>query len=425
MRQLTLKVSQGKGKEVLQIAQQYEGENLIHIPLEGSDLVMVYLPNKTLDDFMRDIQEITEAEINFIPRGVITLSPPASEAPDQVRDVSIKSPIEIFLSGIQSVGSIKGLIGYAISAGVVVWIGLYAQTMYLLTASMLIAPFAGPAMNSAIATSSGEGSMLGKSIKRYFLALAITISTAALLSLAIQQEYATAMMVSVSQISEIAVMLPLIAGFAGALNLVQSERDSLVSGAAVGVLVAASLAPPAGVLGMSIAMANWQLAQSGLFLLLLQLVGINLSASLVFRLYGNVHVKGVRFQKGSKTVFWSSMSLSAVLLAALLFWQFNEPPVLQKTSIDTRVEKIIKNVLEEVEEVEVVEATARFTRGNAQGVEPIFCELNLIRKERGGSGLADEELKDRIANEISRRLKAENYNIQPVYDITLLRKGPK
>lgn len=386
---------------------------------------MVYLPNKTLDDFMRDIQEITEAEINFIPRGVITLSPPASEAPDQVRDVSIKSPIEIFLSGIQSVGSIKGLIGYAISAGVVVWIGLYAQTMYLLTASMLIAPFAGPAMNSAIATSSGEGSMLGKSIKRYFLALAITISTAALLSLAIQQEYATAMMVSVSQISEIAVMLPLIAGFAGALNLVQSERDSLVSGAAVGVLVAASLAPPAGVLGMSIAMANWQLAQSGLFLLLLQLVGINLSASLVFRLYGNVHVKGVRFQKGSKTVFWSSMSLSAVLLAALLFWQFNEPPVLQKTSIDTRVEKIIKNVLEEVEEVEVVEATARFTRGNAQGVEPIFCELNLIRKERGGSGLADEELKDRIANEISRRLKAENYNIQPVYDITLLRKGPK
>jgi uncharacterized hydrophobic protein (TIGR00271 family) len=386
---------------------------------------MVYLPNKTLDDFMRDIQEITEAEINFIPRGVITLSPPASEAPDQVRDVSIKSPIEIFLSGIQSVGSIKGFIGYAISAGVVVWIGLYAQTMYLLTASMLIAPFAGPAMNSAIATSSGEGSLLGKSIKRYFLALAITISTAALLSLAIQQEYATAMMVSVSQISEIAVLLPLIAGFAGALNLVQSERDSLVSGAAVGVLVAASLAPPAGVLGMSIAMANWQLAQSGLFLLLLQLVGINLSASLVFRLYGNVHVKGVRFQKGSKTVFWSSMSLSAVLLAALLFWQFNEPPVLQKTSIDTRVEKIIKNVLEEVEEVEVVEATARFTRGNAQGVEPIFCELNLIRKERGGSGLADEELKDRIAKEISRRLKAENYNIQPVYDITLLRKGPK
>ncbi len=75
-------------------------------------------------------------------------------------------------------------------------------------------------MNSAIATSSGEGSLLGKSIKRYFLALAITISTAALLSLVRQKEYATSMMVSLSQIWEIAVMLPLIAGFAGALNLV-------------------------------------------------------------------------------------------------------------------------------------------------------------------------------------------------------------
>jgi hypothetical protein len=119
------------------------------------------------------------------------------------------------------------------------------------------------------------------------------------------------------------------------------------------------------------------------------------------------------------------MSLSAVLLAALLFWQFNEPPVLQKTSIDTKVEKIIKNVLEELEEVEVVEATARFTRGNAQGVEPVFCELKLIREERGSSGLGDEELKERIAKEITRRLKAEDYNIQPVYDITFLRAGPK
>lgn len=51
-----------------------------------------------------------------------------------------------------------------------------------------------------------------------------------------------------SQISIAAVLLPLAAGAAGALNLFQSERSSLVSGAATGMLVAASLAPPAGII---------------------------------------------------------------------------------------------------------------------------------------------------------------------------------
>jgi hypothetical protein len=48
----------------------------------------------------------------------------------------------------------------------------------------------------------------------------------------------TSSMSSTSNVSAVAVLLPLIAGAAGPLNLVQSERSSLVSGAAVGMLVA-------------------------------------------------------------------------------------------------------------------------------------------------------------------------------------------
>lgn len=423
MRQLTLKIPEGKGKEVIRIAETYQGKNLIQIPIENADLVVVHLQNKVVDDFLKDIDSIAEAEITFIPRGIITLTPPASEAPQQVRDVDIKSPIEIFLSGIQSVGSMKGFIGYAFAAGVVVWIGLFTQTMYLLTASMLIAPFAGPAMNAAIATSAGERSLLVKSIKRYFIALMITVATCAGLSVVMGQEYATEMMISVSQISEVAVLLPLIAGFAGALNLVQSERDSLVSGAAVGVLVAASLAPPAGVLGMAMSMGNWQLAQSGLFLLLLQLVGINLAASLVFRFYGQVKVEGARFQHGKKKVLWFSLSLSGMLLAGLLFWQFYAPPQLQKSSIDAEVERIVKDELNAMEEVEVVEATARFTRGNTEGLEPILVSLNLTRTQ-AGRDVSEEELKEDIASRIGQKIKEQEFNVEPVFSITVLLQAP-
>lgn len=147
---------------------------------------------------------------------------------------------------------------------------------------MLIAPFAGPAMNVAIATSRGDAKLLKRTLLRYFVALAVTIVVAGVLII-LRQEVVTSTMSDTSKISAVAVLLPLVAGAAGAVNLVQSKRSSLVSGAAVGMLVAASLSPPAGLIGMASAMGRWDLAINGVFVLLLQLVGINLSASLVFR----------------------------------------------------------------------------------------------------------------------------------------------
>jgi len=181
----------------------------------------------------------------------IALRPPASEAPQQVKNVTSRSPIEIFLSGLQSVGSWRSFLAYAAVAGVIVWIGLYTNTSYLLVAAMLIAPFAGPAMNTAIATARGDLQLLGRSVPRYFSALLVTIAITFLLSLLLQQQSATSLMLDSSQVSAVAVLLPLAAGAAGALNLVQSERSSLVSGAAAAMLVAASLAPPAGIIGMA------------------------------------------------------------------------------------------------------------------------------------------------------------------------------
>ncbi len=56
-------------------------------------------------------------------------------------------------------------------------------------------------------------------------------------------------MIEVSHLSNVAILLPLISGFAEAVSICQSECDSLVSGAAVSVVVAASLAPPLGLKG--------------------------------------------------------------------------------------------------------------------------------------------------------------------------------
>jgi hypothetical protein len=154
-----------------------------------------------------------------------------------------------------------------------VWVGLLTDTVFLLVAAMLIAPFAGPAVNAAIATARGDAGLLGRALARYLAAVAT------------------------ATVSGVAVLLPLAAGAAGALQLVQSERSSLVSGAAVGLLVAAALAPPAGVVGMAATLGAWEMVGNAAFLLALQLAGINLAGALVFRLSG-VTSRGSRYPRG-------------------------------------------------------------------------------------------------------------------------------
>lgn len=328
MRQLLIQVPRGHGKDVLDIAKSHDGSNLAQFEATGSDgpidVAIIHVSNRKVEELLGDLQSLPKLHITLIPRGVMALQPPPDQAAQQVKNVDERSPIEVFLGGLQSVGSWKGFLGYAAAAGVVVWIGLFTSTSYLLVAAMLIAPFAGPAMNVAIATARGDGQLLGRSLWRYFAGLAVTIVVAGALSLILRQEVATNLMVETSQVSTVAVLLPLAAGAAGALNLMQSERSSLVSAAGVGMLVAASLAPPAGVVGMASALGRWEMVIGSLFLLLLQLVGINLSASIVFRAYG-LSTQGARYNRGKRWVFPAALAVTVMALLGLLTWQFWNP----------------------------------------------------------------------------------------------------
>ncbi|WP_162053521.1 DUF389 domain-containing protein [Pontibacter pamirensis] len=418
MRRLTIKVKEGEGEEIKRIAKEKNGKNLMIQSLEdGGELVTVNLNNKMVSSFIEAMSKYEEAEINLIPRGIIALYPPQGQAPDQVADVSFRSPIEIFLGGVQSVGSKKGLIIYSLAGSVLVWIGLYTGTSYLLVAAMLVSPFAGPAMNAALGAASGKMGLLKQSLLRYFMAIGTAVIVTFLLSFFVDQQHATPMMVSVSQVSRLSILLPIVAGIAGGLNIISSERDSLVSGAAVGMLVAASLAPPTGLIGMALNFGNWQLIRSGIFLLIIQLAGIQLSAALVFRFMGNVSIKGVRFASGKAYVFYLSMAVSVLVIGGLLYWQFSSPPGLQKASLNTLITEVMHTTLEEMEDVETIEISARFTRGTLPDLNPVICELYLYNRS---NTLSDEEVKQQVSALLYKRIKEQNWNADPMFNITVL-----
>ncbi|MFD3002492.1 DUF389 domain-containing protein [Pontibacter toksunensis] len=418
MRRLTVKVKEGEGEEIKRIAKENNGKNLmVQSLVGGGELVTIHLNNQKVSSFIENISEYEHAEISLIPRGIITLYPPQGEAPDQVADVSLRSPIEIFLGGIQSVGSKKGMLIYSVAGAILVWIGLYTGTSFLLVAAMLVSPFAGPAMNAALAAAAGKMGLLRQSLMRYFMAIGTAVFVTFLLSFFVNQQHATPLMVSVSQISQVSVLLPIVAGIAGGVNIISSERDSLVPGAAVGILVAASLAPPTGLIGMALNFGNWQLIRSGIFLLIIQLAGIQLSAALIFRFMGKVTVHGVRFASGKGYVFNLSIALSTLIVAGLLYWQFSSQPGLQKSSLNTQITEVMHTALEELDEVETIEINARFTRGTLPNLNPVICELYLYNRSEI---LTDEEVKKLVSNLLYKRIKAQNWDADPMFNITML-----
>ncbi|MGB5961162.1 MAG: DUF389 domain-containing protein [Coleofasciculaceae cyanobacterium] len=425
MRQLIVQVPRGCGKEVLDIAKACDGENLAQLEATGTekplDVVIVHIPNQKVEEFLDKLEALPDLHITLNPRGVIALEPPANEAPQQVTNVQPRSPIEIFLAGLQSVGSWKGFLGYAVAGGIVVWIGLFTNSSYLLVAAMLIAPFAGPAMNTAIATARGDAHLLQRTILRYFSALAVTIFVAWALSLILQQDVVTSSMRSTSNVSAVALLLPLVGGAAGALNLVQSERSSLVSAAAVGMLVAASLAPPAGVIGMAIAMGRWDLVGNGIFVLLLQLVGINLSASIMFRIYG-MSSGGARYDRGKKSVFPIALGATILALVGLLTWQFSTAPGLQRTSLSQRANTEIQTVVKNSNLVQLVEADVRFPSPDIEGQNTLLGTVYVQRK--AGVSQSTPQIRDRLTKDIQTRLLQQDFNVTPLISVSVL-EAPK
>lgn len=423
MRQLMIQVPSGQGKTVLAIAKKYDGINLLRFEgtREGDqtvDAVMIHLDNQKIEAFLKELETISNLHITLIPRGVMALEPPPEEAPQQLTDVTQRSPLEIFLAGLQSIGSWQGFLGFSIAGGIVVWTGLLTNSSYLLVAAMLIAPFAGPAMNAAIATARGDKTLLWRSLLRYFIAISVTVVVTLLLSLFFRQHVATSAMISNSQISVVAVLLPLAAGAAGALQLVQSERSSLISGASVGMLVAASLAPPAGIVGMAIAIPRWDMVINGVFLLLLQLVGINLSASIVFRYFG-LSAQGARYNRGKKWVFPVGLAVTIAVLSALLSWQFSDPPYLQRSSRAQRAVAVVQQTVEKSEMVYLVESNVHFTNHSIpnQNTLLVVVYVQPIQGVRASS----KQISDRLSEQIQENILQSGFNVTPLVNVVVLK----
>jgi uncharacterized membrane protein len=426
VRQLTVLVPKGKGQRVVELAAPFNPLNVAHLEStrdgEQWDMVMLHVSNGEAGPLLEELESIDQLHVSLQPVEAFPMSPPVSQVPDQIRDVTPRSAMEIWLNGLQSIGSWKGFLGYALAAAIVVWIGMFTNTIYLLVAAMLIAPFGGPAMNAALASASGDTMLLGRTLLRYFASLLFTIAVSAALSLIMQQSTPSTTMVSISELSSVAVLLPLIAGGAGALTLSQAQNSSLVSGTAPGLLIAASLSPPAGLIGMAGALGRWDMAFNGVFTLILQLLAINLAGALVFRAYGQ-NPSGSRYRRGKPYVSYASLIISAVALGGLLFYQFSSSPALQRSTRAQRAVAVAQTVVNNSGDAVLVEANMRFTRPSQGSQETLLGVIYARRAEE--TTLSNEEISQSLTQAISAELLRQGFNVAPVLSVNVLDPPPE
>jgi uncharacterized hydrophobic protein (TIGR00341 family) len=366
VRQLIVQVPQGQGKRVLELAEKHNGINIAQYQgynpqRQPIDITIVHVGNRSIQGILRDLDDMSRVYISMYPTEVVAFRPPASEAPEQVKSVELRSPIEVFLTAIQSIGEWNGFLGSVITGAVIAWVGLITNSTFLLLGSTLIAPFAGPVMSVAVSTATGDKRLLKRNVLRYLAALLLTGIVSAFMTFLFGFQTATALALEISQISIVAALLPLAAGVAGAMNLIQSERSNLIAGTASGVLVTVTLAPPAAVLGMSVAIQTWPMALRTLFILILQLVSINLAGSIIFRLNG-LTADGVRYDRGKSRVFHVALVASVVALVALLSIQISTDVSLQQTSLSQQFSNDLRMVVEDNEFVHLVEVEGHFAQ---------------------------------------------------------------
>lgn len=423
MRQLNVYIPRSKTHDVLAAGRACEAVVLARseVTVDGRpfERVIAYLSNARVEFFLEQLEPIDDLHVTFFPQGVLTLVPPPSQAPDQVTDVQPLSPIETFLAGHQSIGAWGGFLGYAAAAGLVVWVGLFTETVFLLTAAMLIAPFAGPAMNAAIATASGDGILLRKSIQRYVAALTTSALVAFLLTLAFQLRNPTSAMLDFGQVSLTAALIPLAAGGVGALFLTSSDRSSLVSGASVGVLVAASLAPPVGITGMAAAIGRWDLALSSTYVLVLQLVGINLSGAAVFRLFG-LSQGGTRYETTSNKLFPIGSTVSVLLLGALLAWQVTQPVALKRPDLARQASTEIQEILHDDQRAELLEVTTRFPQAGMRQDKSVLLGEVMVTPHRDGANMSPDSLQQQLESQLWDRLRHRWPKVRPLVTVRVL-----
>jgi uncharacterized membrane protein len=426
MRSLQVQLRTSHLEMVRSLAEAHGGRAPAALRLEAADgdwsLVLLNLPNERVGAFVAAVSAVvSDAEFIVLPVGALPLATPLDRLDERVRDVSRLSTMELVVASLQSVGAWRGMLIFSLLAGTIGAYGLIFDTGYLLVAAMLVNPMGAPALVAVVGLAIGDGRMFARGGVRFVVSLAVQATAALVLGFAYGLSVSTAMMEQVASLSTWTVLVALAAGAAGAQTQVKSERDSLVSGTAAGFMVAAALAPPAAVLGLSVPLGRWDYVALMAFLLLLQFFAIAAGGWTVLHLLG---VRPADPTVGRGAVRWRNGLVAGVVVAtvALVAWQTQREPRFNKADLSRAALEIARDAAADVPGAYLIEASARFTRPDLERYDRDGLLIEVI-VERSTNAADDDALADSIRERVRTLVSARLEDVVAFVDVTVL-PGP-
>lgn len=192
---------------------------------------------------------------------------------------------------------------------VVAAIGLLENNIAVIVGAMVIAPLLGPNLALAFAATLGDRLLMRDALITNLVGLAIALSLSMLIGWFWPQSAPSPEVLGRTHVGFDGVVLALASGAAAALSL-----TSGVASALVGVMVAVALLPPTATLGMMLASAQKELAAGAALLLAVNIVSVNLAATLVFLFKGVRPRTWIEKRKAQQSAAWIGLFWTAALL---------------------------------------------------------------------------------------------------------------
>lgn len=424
MREIRVLVRPDRETAVLEIGREHGGQGITATAVRRggggeASLVVLHLANDRVGDFVEAVERgVEEAEFTLIPRGSLPFATPLSEVQRAVRRVEPRSTLELILGSLQSIGSWRSLLLYALFSGLVAAYAVIFSTGYLLVAAMLIAPVGAPGLVSVVGLAVGDLRVLRRGLLRFWISLAVLSAAAVGLGFAYGLQTTTPAMEEISSLSMWSVLLALVGGAAGAQALVQSDRDSLVTATAAGFLVAVALSPPAAVLGLAGALERWDMLLRMAFLLVLTYAGLLVGG------WGALLVHGVRpggepVRSGGWRVTGAVAALALVVAAGMVALQA-ELSDYRRADLSRRATALALGVAERHGAVSPLEADARFAISHTTGPggeRDLLLDLVVSSPAVGSSA---DSLEARLRDDVSHAIRGAMEGVSPHVQVTVL-----
>ena len=271
-----------------------------------------------LDSLQELLGETGDARIVVLPVEVVLPRPEAAPEPTVTANGTTKKSTgatreELYHQIEKGARRDTNFIILVMLSTVVAAIGLLENNIAVVVGAMVIAPLLGPNLALAFAATLGDRELMRDSLLTNFVGVALALC----LSMAIGWFWVApslnAEILTRTHVGFGGVAVALASGAAAALSLASGVASALV-----GVMVAVALLPPTATLGMMLASGRIELAAGAALLLAVNIVCVNLSATLVFLFKGLRPRTWIEKRKAQQSTAWAGLFWTAALLILLL-----------------------------------------------------------------------------------------------------------